>query len=45
MKLATFTTVDGRTMLRCYTQGQLIWEKEITRPELARLFRELSAAL
>ena len=25
VKLATFTTCDGRTMLRCYTQGQLVW--------------------
>lgn len=45
MKLVTVTTYDGKTMLRCYTQGQLAWEKELTRPELARLLRELAASL
>ena len=45
MKLATFTTCDGRTMLRCYTQGQLVWEKELTRHEIARLIREMAASI
>lgn len=45
MKLVTVTTCDGRTMLRCYTQGQLAWEKELTRPEIARMLRELAASL
>lgn len=45
MKLATVTTCDGRTMLRCYTQGALTWEKELTPAEVARMIRELAASL
>lgn len=45
MKLVTVTTYDGRVMLRCYTQGHLAWEKELTRSEIGRMIRELSATL
>jgi len=45
MKLVTVTTHDGKTMLRCYTQGRLAWEKELTRTEIARMLRELAASI
>ena len=45
MKLVTVTTCDGRTMLRCYTQGALAGEKELTPAEVTRMIRELAASL
>jgi len=45
MKLATVTTCDGRTMLRCYTKGVLTWEKDLTPAEVTRMIRELAASL